>query len=114
MGELLGCYGHITELSRTRVGQFKAEDAITEQMLDNAADDGVNPQQWLQDASVALVDLPVYAATFAEVRDLLSGKNFKRIHLGQGQRQVIDPTGKVRSIINFKANGWCEIVKNFN
>jgi tRNA pseudouridine55 synthase len=42
IGRDLGCYGHVIELRRTRVGPFHEEDAITLDELDEAArsDDG--------------------------------------------------------------------------
>lgn len=38
MGRLLGCYGHITALRRTRVGPFEEADAVPLATLDDAAE----------------------------------------------------------------------------
>ena len=38
LGRMLGCYGHVVALRRTRVGPFRIEDAVPLEALDDAAE----------------------------------------------------------------------------
>jgi tRNA pseudouridine55 synthase len=55
MGRLLGCYGHVIALRRTRVGPFLIEDAIT---LNDLEATEANPADALLSVEAGLTDLP--------------------------------------------------------
>jgi tRNA pseudouridine55 synthase len=65
----LGTLGHLTELTRTRVGPFRLEDALS---LDEIADRGVDAT--LLPASCALPDLPSVPVTTEEAARLTNGQ----------------------------------------
>lgn len=54
LGRLLGCYGHVVSLRRTRVGPFTIEDATPLEALDDAATAG----QALLPVEAGLTELP--------------------------------------------------------
>ena len=70
---LLGTYGHITALRRTRVGPFGLDAAISLEKLEDlrhsarAADD-------LQPITTALDDILAYAVTAQEAADIKMGR----------------------------------------
>jgi tRNA pseudouridine55 synthase len=57
MGRMLGCYGHVIALRRTRVGSFTEADAVPLDMLQKAAGEG--------DEATHRLLLPVEAALSA-------------------------------------------------
>lgn len=60
MGRRLGCLGHVTQLRRTRVAAFSAENAVTVAELEaahDADDGGVALSGYLQPIELALYDL---------------------------------------------------------
>ena len=62
LGRVLGCYGHVIALRRTRVGPFSERNAVTVAQIEAAmmqADDGVSP---LPDPAACGILLPVEAA----------------------------------------------------
>ena len=56
LGRALGCYGHVIELRRTRVGPFDAESAIP---LDGLPDDGELMARALLPLQAGLAELPL-------------------------------------------------------
>jgi tRNA pseudouridine55 synthase len=56
LGRALGCYGHVIELRRTRVGPFSADVAIP---LDRLPDDAELMARAIQPLQAGLADLPV-------------------------------------------------------
>ena len=64
MGRMLGCFGHVIQLRRTRVGPFDEAQAVTVAQLHSAADNAMTPQGPDPDGVAALRALlqPVEAA----------------------------------------------------
>ena len=114
MGEMLGCYGHVIDLKRARVGSFKVLDGITKEMLDEASESGHDPLTFVQDVGVVLDDIPVYKASFAEKRSIHLGEQITRIHLEPGVRKMIAPDGELVSIVEIEECGSVKVVRNFN
>jgi tRNA pseudouridine55 synthase len=54
LGRLLGCYGHVIALRRTRVGPFTLDDALTFEDLEAEA----NPVEALLSVEAGLTELP--------------------------------------------------------
>jgi len=69
----LGTLGHITALRRTRVGPFRAEDAISLDALRSFGDSAAVLQHMLP-VETALDDIPALALTDSEARRLRSGQ----------------------------------------
>ncbi|MBU2533086.1 MAG: tRNA pseudouridine(55) synthase TruB, partial [Alphaproteobacteria bacterium] len=61
LGRELGCFGHIADLRRTRVGPFKTEIAVTFEELEEALDRDIEAGEGTNAARDALL-LPVEAA----------------------------------------------------
>ncbi len=55
LGRLLGCYGHVTALRRTRVGPFREEDSTPLSALEA---EGANVAAMLLDVEAGLADVP--------------------------------------------------------
>jgi tRNA pseudouridine55 synthase len=55
LGRLLGCFGHVTALRRTRVGPFTEEDAVR---LDELEGEGVDAFAELLSVEAGLTDVP--------------------------------------------------------
>ncbi|MGE3644348.1 MAG: tRNA pseudouridine(55) synthase TruB [Beijerinckiaceae bacterium] len=55
MGRLLGCFGHVTALRRTRVGPFVIANAVT---LAELEDDPAQAKDYLQSVEAGLTELP--------------------------------------------------------
>jgi tRNA pseudouridine55 synthase len=75
MGRALGCYGHVTELRRTRVAAFREADAVTMDDLAAAAEAGQGtPDGLLRPVEAALSDLTVLRVSREETVRLLRGQ----------------------------------------
>jgi tRNA pseudouridine55 synthase len=76
MGRLLGCYGHVIALRRTRVGPFEEAAAVTmEELL--AASNSDDPEQLsrlLQPVESALADLPELLVSQSDAASLARGQ----------------------------------------
>ena len=55
LGRMLGCFGHVTQLRRTRVGPFREDEAIP---LAELADSSQTAMDYLLSVEVGLVELP--------------------------------------------------------
>ncbi|MBV1695156.1 MAG: tRNA pseudouridine(55) synthase TruB [Hyphomicrobiales bacterium] len=77
LGRLLGCYGHVSMLRRTRVGDFDEECAVTIEALRAAAESGDPAQlaQFLQPIATALGDLFELAVSSADAARLARGQS---------------------------------------
>lgn len=76
MGRLLGCYGHVIALRRTRVGPFDEAIAVTMDELMAASDSG-DPEQLsrlLQPVEAALADLPELLVSQSDAASLARGQ----------------------------------------
>ena len=78
MGQILGCFGHVTVLRRLAVGGFTEENAISldvfEKMMQSAAADQV-----LLPVETVLDDIPALAMTDAEISRIRQGQTLKFI-----------------------------------
>lgn len=77
MGRILGCFGHVIGLRRTRVGPFEEARAVTVADIDDAGkiDDGGEALQKLLDpVESALSDLPELMVSPADAASLVRGQ----------------------------------------
>lgn len=78
MGQILGCFGHVTVLRRLAVGGFTEENAISldvfEKMMQSAPADQV-----LLPVETVLDDIPALAMTDAEISRIRQGQTLKFI-----------------------------------
>jgi len=84
LGQILGCFGHVTVLRRLAVGNFTETNAISldafEKMMQSAA-----PDQVLMPVETVLDDIPALAMTASEVSRIKQGQTLKFI-----SRQDVD------------------------
>ena len=73
MGRVLGCFGHVTALTRTSVGPFTLAGAISLEKLEESAKDGAAKRSLLPLATV-LDDIPALAVTDQEASQLRLGR----------------------------------------
>lgn len=73
IGRALGCFGHVVALTRTSVGPFRLEDAITLEILEESAKDGAT-KRGLKPLSTVLDDIPALAVTDQEASQLRLGQ----------------------------------------
>jgi tRNA pseudouridine55 synthase len=71
LGRALGCYGHVTELRRTRVGPFSASDAVP---LDRLPNDEALMARALQPVQAGLAELPLLSVDRAGASVLRRGQ----------------------------------------
>lgn len=77
LGRLLGCYGHVIALRRTRVGPFDESNAVTLDAIKSAAEnpDAVPPlAQLLQPVEIALADIPELLVSQSDAQSLVRGQ----------------------------------------
>lgn len=77
MGRLLGCYGHVIQLRRTRVGPFNEANAVSLQQFEDAIQgpDGQGAGlSYLKPVAAALGDFPVLAISAADAARLKRGQ----------------------------------------
>ncbi len=77
MGRILGCYGHVIGLRRTRVGPFDEPQAVTMETLLAAAANVEDPEQvlrLLQPVEAALADLPELLVSQSDAASLARGQ----------------------------------------
>jgi tRNA pseudouridine55 synthase len=84
MGQVLGCYGYVTALRRTAVGNFTEEDAISLDEFEKIVQ-SAGPDQVLMPVETVLDDIPALAMTGEEISRLRQGQTLKFI-----SRQDID------------------------
>jgi tRNA pseudouridine55 synthase len=78
IGRLLGCFGHVAELRRTRVGPLTGEDAISLESLielSNSADGRDALMKALRPVETALDGIPALAVNGADAASLKRGKS---------------------------------------
>ncbi|HUF53022.1 MAG TPA: tRNA pseudouridine(55) synthase TruB [Dehalococcoidia bacterium] len=73
IGEALRCGGHLSALTRTRVGPFRVEDAIDEPTLLAALEDGAW-REHLQPIDCGLLHLPALTVPIEDEKDLRHGQ----------------------------------------
>jgi tRNA pseudouridine55 synthase len=78
-GRLLGCYGHIAALRRTRVGPFEEDDSVGTDDLQSAGDDAVEnsvaARAYLRPVEAGLEELPSIAVSGHETNRLMRGQS---------------------------------------
>ena len=80
IGRLLGCYGHVIALRRTRVGPFNEGNAVTLETIQAAAqsaaqsDDGDAIGKVLAPVEMALADLPELLVSQTDAASLVRGQ----------------------------------------
>ncbi len=114
MGRMLGVYGHVGMLARTRVGVLTLEKAVTKEKLDFDHENGHDARAHLEDIAVVLADIPAYRATHQEVRRIHAGGQLVRVQLKPGLMRVTDPNGKVVSLVDVGRAGEMRVVRNLN
>ena len=78
LGRMLGCFGHVTALRRTKVGPFTADRMIPLEKLEalrNKADGREALKEWLLPVETALDDIPALAVGSAEAARLKLGQS---------------------------------------
>jgi tRNA pseudouridine55 synthase len=92
LGDQLGCGGLIATLRRTRVGPFRAEDALT---LDTPADEA---RRRLLPPADALAELPHIEVNEREADQLRRGQVVARTTLPKGDVGVFGPGGRLVAV----------------
>ncbi|MBI3442084.1 MAG: tRNA pseudouridine(55) synthase TruB [Proteobacteria bacterium] len=76
MGQILGCFGHVSALRRLAVGQFSEKNAISldefEKMMQSP-----NPDCYLLPVETVLDDIPALALTDSEISRIKQGQTIK-------------------------------------
>lgn len=80
LGRKLGCYGHISALSRTAVGGLQLEDAISLEVLKELSHKAAALDDVLRPMAAALDDIPALAVTVDEARRIREGQSI--MHMG--------------------------------
>jgi tRNA pseudouridine55 synthase len=78
LGRLLGCFGHVADLRRTRVGPLTGDDAISLESLtelSNSADGRDALMKVLRPVETALDGIPALAVNGADAAALKRGKS---------------------------------------
>ena len=78
LGRLLGCWGHVAELRRTRVGPLLESEAIpleTLEQLSNSADGRAALLKTLRPVETALDGIPALAVSGSDAAELKRGKS---------------------------------------
>ncbi len=76
MGRILGCYGHVIDLRRTRVGPFMEVNSVTLDALRAAAADegGGGVSQFLKPVETVLADVPELLVSPPDAANLVQGR----------------------------------------
>lgn len=76
LGRLLGCYGHVIGLRRTRVGPFEEARSVTVGQIEHAAksEDGESLYRLLAPVESALSDLPELMVSPSDAASLVRGQ----------------------------------------
>lgn len=74
LGRALGCFGHVVELRRTRVGPFREEDAVALEDLEDAAEAGDDLMAFLRPVELALGDLFELNVSQQDAANLVQGR----------------------------------------
>lgn len=75
IGRMLGCYGHVIELRRTRVGPFTEEEAVEFSDLEDAADADEALESYLRPVELALGDLLEVTVNQTDAANLAQGRS---------------------------------------
>lgn len=98
MGEILGCFGHVSALRRLAVGNFTEETAISldefEKMVQNSA-----PDQVLMPVETALDDIPALAMTASEITRIKQGQTLRLLSKQDLDRLTVAGIGQDSDLI---------------
>ncbi len=83
LGEKLGCFGHVSQLRRTRVGRFGEDDAISLERLRDVWH-GPAPREHLLPVATVLDDIPALALTGPQADRLSGGQAIKVLDTDDG------------------------------
>jgi len=78
MGRLLGCFGYVSDLRRTAVGNFSENNAISLDALEQMVQ-SPDPDRYLLPVETVLDDIPVLALTGEEISRIKQGQSLKFI-----------------------------------
>lgn len=84
LGEILGCFGYISALRRTRVGCFSEKNSISLDELEKLSQ-YPDPDRFLLPVETVLDDIPALAMTDAEISRIKQGQSIRLV-----SRQDID------------------------
>ncbi len=117
LGDVLGCYGHVTALRRLAVGGFRAENAVTLATLAQLVEDDALPQA-LVSLTTALADIPALAVTEPQAQRLRSGQPIRaarQLVTGDGDADTVrvQLAGEVVALGRFDGD-WLAPVRVFN
>jgi tRNA pseudouridine55 synthase len=76
MGQILGCFGHISALRRTAVGPFTENNAISLDALEEMVQ-SAGPDRSLLPVETVLDDIPVLAMTATEISRIRQGQTIR-------------------------------------
>ncbi len=77
MGRVMGCFGHVAKLRRTRVGKFSEKDTISLEFLEkfsHSADDRETLLQYLKPVQSVLDDIPALTVDKKDAARLKNGQ----------------------------------------
>jgi tRNA pseudouridine55 synthase len=110
----LGTKGHVTTLTRTKVGKFSIEDAILLETFENSVYKAGSEGAVLP-VDAVLDDIPVLAFTLSEAKDLRHGKHVKFAveGLNRGDIAVIKAENKLLALGEI-GDGYIKAARVFN
>ncbi len=116
LAHLLGTYGYVSELRRTRVGPFGADRAISLEMLEELSHKGA-AQTALLGVGTALDDIPGLFLTPSEAQSLRAGQSLliRPHHMSLMNAPVLLATHQGTPVALVKAEeGSFRVVRGFN
>ncbi len=99
LGKVLGCLAHVTELRRLEVGLFRADQAVTPDVLERVVRDDTLPQV-LRPLKDALAALPSVALTEPQAERLRAGRSIR-----VSPNLVVGGSGEEDTVIRAMASG---------
>jgi tRNA pseudouridine55 synthase len=110
IGQLLGCGAHLEALRRTAAGRFRLTDALTLDAIEAA---GPAIEARLIGLNTLLADMPALTLTDEGVRRAGNGNTLAPAHLasplnggsGEGKVRLLDPSGRLLSVAERRADG---------
>lgn len=113
LGRELGCYGHVTELIRTKVNKFALNDCVCKEKLDEASDSGHIPQTFLLPVDSTLADIPVIEMGEEKEKRLKLGNPVVVNDVKEGLYRAKNLQGKLLSLVKVE-NDEAKPIRNFN
>jgi tRNA pseudouridine55 synthase len=85
MGEILGCFGHISSLRRLSVGKFSENNAISLDELELIVQSS-DPDRYLMPVETVLDDIPAFALTDPEISRIKNGQSIRLLSRSDADR----------------------------